>query len=126
MTEQADQPAIRVALPRTPEAGAIARGLISRELAPQLEAPALLSAKLVASELVNNAYQHGRGEIRLEVQRLGDRLRIEVIDEGEGASVMINEQPGERGGRGLRLVDSVALQWGAYEGTTHVWVDLAI
>lgn len=115
-----------MALPRTPEAGAIARGLISRELAPQLEAPALLSAKLVASELVNNAYQHGRGEIRLEVQRLGDRLRIEVIDEGEGASVMINEQPGERGGRGLRLVDSVALQWGAYEGTTHVWVDLAI
>jgi anti-sigma regulatory factor (Ser/Thr protein kinase) len=126
VSERADQPEVRVALPRTPEAGAIARGLISRHLAPQLEADALHRAKLVASELVNNAYQHGRGQIRLDVKRLDDRLRIEVIDEGEGASVRINEQPSERGGRGLKLVDSVALQWGAYEGTTHVWVDLAI
>jgi anti-sigma regulatory factor (Ser/Thr protein kinase) len=126
LTERVNQPLIRVALPRTPEAGAIARGLISRHLAPQLEADALLHARLIASELVNNAYQHGRGQIRLEVQRFDDRLRIEVIDEGEGVSVKINEQPSERGGRGLRIVDSVATQWGACEGTTHVWVDLAI
>lgn len=117
---------IRVALPRTPEAGSIARGLISRHLAGRLGSESLLHAKLVVSELVNNAYQHGRGQIRLEVQQLRDRLRIEVVDEGTGANVRIPDRPGQRGGHGLRLIDTVALRWGAFNGTTHVWAELSM
>jgi anti-sigma regulatory factor (Ser/Thr protein kinase) len=121
-----DEPVICTDLLRSPEAGAIARGLISRHLAPRLSTECLLHAKLVTSELVNNAYQHGEGAIRLEVAQLGDRLRIEVVDHGFGASIKINEEPASNGGRGLRIVDSLALQWGAYEGTTHVWADLPL
>lgn len=113
-------------LPRSPEAGAVARGLISRHFAPLLRGESLLHAKLVASELVNNAYQHGRGQIRLEVRRRGDRLRIEVVDEGRGASVRITDRPSLLGGRGLRLVDTLTLSWGVNRGTTHVWADLPL
>lgn len=104
----------------------MARALISRHLAAGLSVESLMHAKLVASELVNNAYQHGRGQIGLKAERLSDRLRIEVVDEGQGAKVRINEHPTERGGRGLKLVETVTLQWGAYEGTTHVWADVAV
>ena len=39
----------------------------------------------------------------------------------------IREQPAdESGGWGLRIVDEVALQWGCFEGTTHVWVELPL
>lgn len=126
MAELTEEPTINAALPRTPAAGALARGLVSHHFATRLASEPLLRARLVASELVNNAYQHGRGQIRLKVRRLSDRLRIEVVDEGSGASVSINEQPSYGGGRGLRIVDAVSLQWGAYEGTTHVWVELAV
>ena len=115
-----------MALPRTPEAGALARRAISRHFAASLAGESLQQAKLVAAELVNNAYQHGRGQIRLEVRRIADRLRIDVVDEGQGKSVAINRHPTDRSGRGLTIVDAVATQWGACGGTTHVWADLRV
>jgi anti-sigma regulatory factor (Ser/Thr protein kinase) len=126
VSEVAGEPEIRVMLPRSPEAGAVARGLISRHFAVLLRGESLLHAKLVASELVNNAYQHGRGQIRLEVRRRGDRLRIEVVDEGRDAAVRITDRPSLLGGRGLRLVDTLTLSWGVNRGTTHVWADLPL
>jgi hypothetical protein len=46
------------------------------------------------------------------------------MDDGEGAAVQIREEGPELGGWGLKLVDKLALTWGAFEGTTHVWADL--
>lgn len=67
---------------------------------------------------------HGRGEIRLTLQSRLGRLRVGVLDEGEGAPVKIRERAPDRvGGFGLKLVDQLASAWGAYEGTTHVWAD---
>lgn len=113
-------------LPREADCGARARRQLETELGPQLSTSALETAKLTLSELVNNAYLHGRGGIKLKYRLGVDRLRIEVVDEGQGQAVKIREKPDERGGRGLRIVDQLALAWGAYEGTTHVWVELPV
>jgi anti-sigma regulatory factor (Ser/Thr protein kinase) len=121
MTEMIEAP-----LPRMPDAGARARRLLAARFGPRLTAPALDTAKLVVSELVNNAYQHGRGAIVLKAWLDADRLRVEVVDEGEGQAVQIRERADERGGRGLRIVERLALAWGVFEGTTHVWAELPI
>jgi anti-sigma regulatory factor (Ser/Thr protein kinase) len=84
-------------------------------------------AVLVSSELVTNALQHGRGKIELRLRHLGKFLRIEVIDEGhEQAPAVRQEAADETGGWGLRIVDQLAVQWGVFEGTTHVWADLPL
>jgi serine/threonine-protein kinase RsbW len=81
--------------------------------------------KLVVSELVDNAYLHGRGEIGMTIQSRLDRIRVEVVDDGEGAAVKIREHaPEGMGGFGLKLVDQLCAAWGAQEGTTHVWAEL--
>jgi two-component sensor histidine kinase len=101
-----------------------ARRILFDELGGELDPAALADVKLVTTELINNAYLHGEGQIKLRVSRLGERLRVEVIDEGQGRSIQINEHPNDSGGRGLRIVDNLTRAWGAFEGTTHVWADL--
>lgn len=82
---------------------------------------------LVSSELVTNAFRHGRGKIELRLRVLGEFVRIEVTDEGyDQAPAVRQEEADESGGWGLRIVDQVAVQWGVFEGTTHVWADLAL
>jgi serine/threonine-protein kinase RsbW len=116
---------VEIGLPRTPACAAVARRFVERHLSHVLAKPGLDDAKLVVSELVDNAYLHGRGEITLRLARHRDRVRVEVIDEGEGAAIEIRERGAEDlGGQGLNLVEAIATAWGAYEGTTHVWADL--
>ena len=82
---------------------------------------------LVSSELVTNAFRHGEGQIELRCNVLADRVRIEVVDQGHGQAPSVREEaPNQTGGWGLHIVDRLALQWGIYEGTTHVWMDLAL
>ena len=80
-------------------------------------------ALLVVTELVNNAVEHGRGQIELRLRTPPNGVRIEVVDEGEGATSDIQGYR-DSGGWGLRVVDHLALEWGAHEGTTHVWAVL--
>jgi anti-sigma regulatory factor (Ser/Thr protein kinase) len=113
-------------LPRQPGCGAHARRQLEADLGARLSPAALETAKLVVTELVTNAYLHGRGAIQLKARLDSDRLRLEVVDEGSGQAVKIRERPDDNGGRGLRIIDQLALAWGAYEGTTHVWVHLPV
>lgn len=117
---------INARLPRGPRCASAARRLLSEHLGPQVDASALADTKLVVSELVNNAYLHGQGQIQLRVFELQDRLRVEVIDGGHGQTIEINRQPTDRGGRGLKIVEALSLAWGAFEGTTHVWAEIAL
>jgi len=85
-------------------------------------------ALLVASELVSNAYEHGEGAIDLVLELDDERVRIEVVDQGSGHA-SVKTQPrtvGQVGGWGLSLVDNIAENWGAFEGTTHVWAELSL
>jgi anti-sigma regulatory factor (Ser/Thr protein kinase) len=118
----------RLKLPRNASAPGLARryvaGLLRGHEVPER---ARENALLVSSELVSNAYLHGRGDIELRVGVDDDRLRIEVIDEGRDQAPAVREQPDQQvGGWGLQIVDQLALQWGVFEGTTHVWADLAL
>jgi anti-sigma regulatory factor (Ser/Thr protein kinase) len=115
---------IRATLPRDPSCGSFARHLLQDRLADRLEPTVLGDAQTVLAELVNNAYLHGTGTIELQLQLLSGRLRIEVIDQGQGAAVQVRERGAEGGGHGLRVVQSLSTAWGVFEGTTHVWAEL--
>ena len=112
-------------LPRRSDAASIARGHLSRWFAKDLEADELYRAKLLASELVNNAVIHGTGRIQLNAELDVDRLVIEVIDEGEGFEHEARRHSfDDLHGRGLLIVDAESSRWGIREGTTHVWFEL--
>jgi anti-sigma regulatory factor (Ser/Thr protein kinase) len=117
-----------VELPRDAGAAGQARRIVDRLLRRHgASARARESAALVSSELVSNALSHGRGKIELRLELLNGFLRIEVIDEGKDqAPAVRQEAAGESGGWGLRIVDRLAAQWGVFEGTTHVWADIAL
>lgn len=100
------------------------------------EHPLLAETELVVSELVTNALRHTRsgqpgGMIGMTVERNGEAIRIEVVDNGPRA-----DRPGSspavlpcdlsrEHGRGLLLVDSLAHEWGVTDhpnGYRSVWV----
>ena len=114
-------------LPREPECAAQARQFVRAQLGEEIDEQVLERATLTASELVTNAWQHGEGKIELKIARAADRVRIEVIDEGSGAVPQIREEAADgMGGWGLRIVDQLALRWGCFEGTTHVWAEIGL
>ena len=113
-------------LPRRPGCGALARRLVEQNFGELLAHSKLADLNLVVSELVNNAYVHGSGRIRLKVRHETGRMRIEVMDDGHNASVKIRRLGARDGGHGLRVVDHLCTAWGAFEGSTHVWAELAL
>ena len=115
-----------VRLPREPGAAAQARRLVERYFGGQLSDEALDDVRLVATELVDNAYVHGEGQITLRLLQRKDRVRVEVIDQGQGAAIQIHHEEPSGQGHGLRMVDHICTEWGAYEGTTHVWAELLV
>jgi serine/threonine-protein kinase RsbW len=81
-------------------------------------------ARIIVSELVNNAYLHGRGRIELTVRLIDPgRVRIEATDQGF-ATVRIRQSDG-LGGHGLQIVSKLAVAWGADRAPTRVWAELA-
>ena len=104
-----------------------ASGDASRDLPEQL----VDEAEMVASELLTNAVRHARplsdGTIRVRWKIRGDVVEVEVTD-GGGESV---PRPAPRtvwlsSGRGLRIVRSIAHEWGVTEDRTGnvVWATL--
>jgi anti-sigma regulatory factor (Ser/Thr protein kinase) len=117
---------LEVELPRHRSCGATARRLVEQSAVGELSEQDLGDLKLVVSELVDNAYLHGAGRIWLRLHVREDRLRVEVIDQGEGAAIKVRPPSGAEGGRGLKIVEKLAAAWGAHEGTTHVWAELPL
>jgi anti-sigma regulatory factor (Ser/Thr protein kinase) len=116
---------IRVKLPRDLTAGRLARAVIAEHAETHIDAMQLATAKLLATELANNAVIHGRGEIGLEFELDDNRLRIAISDEGTGFERAVDEAGlSEIDGHGLRIVEAEASRWGIHEGTTHVWFEL--
>lgn len=120
----ADTP-LEIELPRRVHAASQARRWLEDHFTAPLGEDELQAAKLLTSELVNNAVLHGHGSITLRAALDENRLLIEVIDEGGGFERVLDQQDFDRiGGRGLRLVETAASRWGVHEGTTHVWFEL--
>lgn len=87
------------------------------------------TAQLVVSEFFTNAVVHtGSGQVRCRLRAHGERLRIEVTDEGGDGEVVPREADAEDvNGRGLQLVNALAEQWGVTGGGIPgrvVWAEL--
>ena len=84
------------------------------------------TAVLLTSEIVTNAFLHGRSGARLTVMTCGDRLRIEVGD--DNSRLPHREEPDRDAlnGRGLAIVDTLASDWGSAQRDDGkvVWFEL--
>lgn len=74
--------------------------------------PSVETARLLVSELVTNAVLHARTEIALRRRLEGARARFEVSDGRREGPVPKRYSPDSATGRGLRLVDALATEWG--------------
>jgi anti-sigma regulatory factor (Ser/Thr protein kinase) len=85
-------------------------------------------AQLVVSELATNAVIHAGTPFSVSISCNGSAIRISVHDWNPTPPMMRNARPLDRSGRGLRLVDAVARDWGvkpAPDGKT-VWAELPL
>lgn len=108
-----------------PEARAFVRATLSR----WGESSVVDDALLVTSELFTNAVMHGSGRIDIYVTLDPEALRIAVVDDGRRIPDRWprREAMPTLGGRGLRIVDTVASTWGNNfdpAGRTRVWAEM--
>jgi anti-sigma regulatory factor (Ser/Thr protein kinase) len=118
-----------VTLPAGPEGARSARRATARAAALwRLDREMTETALLLVSELVTNAIRHGAPPVRLSLRLDAGRLRVEVTD---GSPVLPRlGRPGtdQVGGRGLHLVQQLAVRWGSQVSRTRlgktVWFEL--
>lgn len=123
---------ITVEVPPSLDAPAFARAIVL-EHGVDLDPSLVSDAVLCVSEVVSNAVQHGRPAITLRLDSGRGGLGVEVTDHGgpidlDGLTPADDDSPG---GRGLRIVDTLARAWGVRPGTTEehgqnktVWFEL--
>lgn len=115
------------AFPATPAQAQAARHFLSAILD---DSPAAADAVLCLSELVSNTIIHSHsgklgGHFYVRAETHGDRLRVEVTDEG-GPWVWPARTDGQHG-RGLLIVSRLARDWGRMgDGATGwtVWFEI--
>jgi serine phosphatase RsbU (regulator of sigma subunit)/anti-sigma regulatory factor (Ser/Thr protein kinase) len=101
----------------------------ARRLVGALDLPACLLAdlRLVVSELVTNAAEHGQPgyDMTLRVYRQGARVRVEVRNAGAPFPVPQEFDPLAETGRGMHIVRSIAARMGvgSERGRVLVWCE---
>jgi anti-sigma regulatory factor (Ser/Thr protein kinase) len=111
-----------------------ARRSVLSELAGQIAPATAPDVALIVSELVTNSVLHANvgagGTLTVELIRLDDRVRINVIDPGSPLEPrLLPPDPERLGGIGLRVVDELSEAWGvARNGIagTRVWCDVLL
>ena len=109
------------------DAPRLARRWLSESLVLALADGILTTAKLLVSELVTNAVTHGRGQITVRAELSERRLRVEVVDEGDGFELSLRARDLETprpGGWGLSIVDAESSRWGVCRDSSRVWFEL--
>ena len=105
-----------------------ARGFVT-ELLRRWGLESLVSdAELLTSELVTNAVLHARGDVTVTVAVAEGVAEIGVSDRSSDLPEQQARTWQAEGGRGLRLVDLVALEWGVVPvaGGKQIWFRLEI
>jgi serine phosphatase RsbU (regulator of sigma subunit)/anti-sigma regulatory factor (Ser/Thr protein kinase) len=89
------------------------------------------TVELLTSEVVTNAFLHGRSRTRLDMSLSGTtdlavRVRVEVGDDNSTHPTLVAEDSGSLNGRGIALVELLATDWGVREETIGktVWFEL--
>lgn len=110
----------------------VARWVLVADVAPRTDEDTAAAAAVVASELLANSVQHARaragGVVTLRWQVRGGVVDLEVTD-GGAATVVRPLRAGAYAshGRGLRIVRSLAHEWGVHchdNGHRTVWAAL--
>ena len=113
-------------LPPDTSAPRVARDAAKRYLTGEVSPERLSELSVVISELVSNAFEHGRGQVVLRLQLDEGIVRGEVIDQGGGFEHEIRARgPEDVRGRGLFLVGALTTRWGIHDGTTDIWFEFA-
>ncbi|MEO3825714.1 ATP-binding protein [Actinomadura sp. B10D3] len=105
------------------DGGRRARRLVRERAAKVVADHALLDdVELMAAEAVANAILHGSGLVTVDVATDGERLRVEVADDGP-AQCDPHGRPRLDHGRGLTVVDALADEWGLDQTSrrTRLW-----
>lgn len=98
-----------------PRSAARARRFVELAIGDSEEERTLDIVKLLTSEVVTNAILHSGSDIELTLERAMSAIRVEVTD---GTSVFPERRPYDPEaihGRGLPLLDCLALRWGVEE-----------
>ncbi|MBA3618343.1 MAG: ATP-binding protein [Actinomycetota bacterium] len=122
-----------VLVPHRPLGVAQARFAFLTAVRGQLSDDRTRDAVLVLSELVSNALRHARplpdDSIKAAWRLQGDTVEIAVTDGGSPTQPRADAfSPSQLGGRGLAIVNKLAVEWGVQEvesGTT-VWASLGV
>jgi anti-sigma regulatory factor (Ser/Thr protein kinase) len=123
---------IRRELPASPSASAMARQALDGWLTDLVGDDTANAARLVASELVENAVRHASLQPEDTISLVGlateEIVRVEV-EQPTAATDAHVVAPGERepleGGLGLRIVEELASAWGVRAGTPGaVWFEV--
>jgi DNA-binding transcriptional MerR regulator len=126
LLQQGSALSLDVTLPATTRAPEAARRALD-DFAVDLGDEQHFNLRLLVSELVANAVRHAKGDdeatLRLTARVGGDRVHVEVSDQGGGFDW--KARPRSNGGRGLPLVAAVADRWGlTFENGTTAWFEL--
>jgi anti-sigma regulatory factor (Ser/Thr protein kinase) len=111
--------------PCTPESVPAARRFVREILAGQ-DAATVGTAELMACELVTNCVRHAHTDFEVRVT-LDGNIRVEVTDTGGGEPQVQSPPAQALSGRGLRIVQGLAEDWGVSPapGGKTVWFTLA-
>lgn len=93
-------------------APAQARRVVRRMVSPLVPADVVHTAELLVSELVTNAITHGTGTVRLFVDCVNHCVSVTVSDDDPASPELQPERLLSEGGRGLRMIESLAGSWG--------------
>ena len=115
-------------LPPAAESVAAARRFVQEHLAA-LGAPAAgEDAAMLVSELATNVVLHARTPFTVEVRRSGETVRVCVLDQSPVRPRTRDYGTDATTGRGMRLVASLASDWGVevQDGGKTVWFELPV
>ncbi|MGW2834520.1 SpoIIE family protein phosphatase [Streptomyces sp. NPDC001286] len=105
-----------------------ARAVVREQLHDWGLAKLAAQTELLVSELVTNAVRHSHSRpVLLRLVR-GDTLLCEVDDDDHELPTLLSAAPGDDFGRGLRVVSTLAREWGTSRTTTGktVWFELTL
>lgn len=121
-------------LPNTASAAKLSRDFVTSLLGVSRHHDLVEDARICVTEVVTNAHRHTSTPlIRVHVAVNRKRVTVAVVDDGPAAPTLLNALragPQQECGRGLFLVESLALAWGAntvgdlHPGRKVVWFTL--
>jgi two-component sensor histidine kinase len=115
--------------------GRVRRYLVAELIRRGLSGSVVEDAALLVTELVTNALRHAKplpgGVLRVAWDFAGTSLLLRVTDGGGGIGAPHRQEAGPRDtrGRGLAIVESVAVRWGTdrVDGSLNtVWAELRL